>query len=301
MDWNDVRYFLSLARLKSIRAAGTQLGVSHSTVARRVEALEEQLSTRLFDRSRDGYTLTAAGREMLPGAERIEQEMSALERGVMGQDERLSGPVALTCCDNFVAALLMPTLEQFCREYPDIELGFNTDSRPFDLAKREADLAIRTLPRGANPPEFLIGQPLVPVTIANYVARAHADRLDPEQSGTKPRWISFEERSSHEMMAADSSYSHVPSWGAFSSLELMVHAARSGLGIAMLPTYVGDREPALRRLAHADSRHVADLWLLCHPDLRDNARIRATRARITAALREHEAVFRGDRCVLAPG
>ncbi|MEM7156793.1 MAG: LysR family transcriptional regulator [Myxococcota bacterium] len=301
MDWNDVRYFLALARLKSIRAAGHSLGVSHSTVARRVEALEEQLSARLFDRSRDGYTLTAAGREMLPGAERIEQEMSALERGVMGQDERLSGSVALTCCDHYVSALLMPALKQFCQEYPAIELRFSVDSRSFDLAKREADVAIRTLPRQASPPEFLIGQSLAPVTVANYVAREHAARLDPEQPGADPRWISYADRSAHELIVSGSSYPDLPSWGGFSSLELMVQAAREGLGMAILPTYVGDRDLALCRATRADPRHAADLWLLCHPDLRDNARLRATRARVAEALGEHMALFQGQWCAVAPG
>lgn len=79
MDWNDVRHFLALARTGSVRAAGASLGVSHSTVARRVEALEAQLGTRLFDRHRDGYLLTAEGRQMLPSAERVEHEMAALE------------------------------------------------------------------------------------------------------------------------------------------------------------------------------------------------------------------------------
>jgi len=96
MEWNDVRHFLALSRAGSVRAAGAQLGVSHSTVARRVEALETKLATRLFDRNRDGYSLTQAGRQMIPGAERIEKEMSALERGVIGKDEQLAGQVALT-------------------------------------------------------------------------------------------------------------------------------------------------------------------------------------------------------------
>ena len=81
VDWNDVRYFLALARTGSVRAAGAALQVSHSTVARRVEALEERLAARLFDRSRDGYALSDAGRQMLAGAERIEAEKAAKKAG----------------------------------------------------------------------------------------------------------------------------------------------------------------------------------------------------------------------------
>jgi DNA-binding transcriptional LysR family regulator len=294
MDWNDVRYFLALARLGSVRAAGASLGVSHSTIARRIEALETELASRLFDRNRDGYTLTDSGRSMLPGAERIEREMAAIERELVGQDERLAGPVAVTCCDHYVSEILIRELRSFCEGFSEIEVCFTSDGRPFDLSKREADVAVRALVTGAQPPEHLIGTKLVPVVLANYVASAHAEQLDPDREGTRPRWVSFEDRKLHETLIAGSSYPHVRPWGAFSSLELMVQAAREGFGLVMLPTYVGDREAALRRLQRPDLRHVADLWLLSHVDLRDNARFRATRARIAEGLNNHLPLFRGD-------
>ncbi|MCO4743709.1 MAG: LysR family transcriptional regulator [Proteobacteria bacterium] len=293
MDWDDLRHFLALARTRSVRAAGAVLGVSHSTVARRVEALEARLSTRLFDRSRDGYALTDAGERMLETAERVEGEMAALERGLVGQDERLAGVVAVTCCDHYVSGLLMPKLSAFCAMHPEIELSFNTDSRPFDLSKREADLALRMLARDRLPPEHLIGQKLVPLTMASYVAQAHETRLDPDVAGSQARWISFEDRKIHAGLIASSSYPDLPAWGSFTSLELMAQAATEGLGLAMLPTYVGDQKPELRRLAKPDLRQLADLWLVSHPDLRDNARFRATRQTVAAAIRSLSPLFEG--------
>lgn len=301
MDWNDVRYFLALARLGSIRTAGASLGVSHSTVARRVEALEVQLAAKLFDRNRDGYTLTAAGRDMVPGAERVEQEMAALERGLVGQDERLAGPVRLTCCDEFVSEMMVQELTVFCGAYPDIELEIKTDSRSFDLSKREADIAVRTLGTEQQPPEHLIGRKLVPIYVANYVAVEHAHRLDPEVEGNDTRWIGFEGRKVLEAMIAGTSYPGVPPWGAFSSLALMMQATREGLGIAMLPCYVADRDSSVRRLARPDLRHVADLWLLSHPDLRDNARFAATRDCVCQALLRRDPLFRGESPQVLPG
>ncbi len=300
MDWNDVRYFLALARLGSVRSAGASLCVSHSTVARRVEALEKRLAARLFDRSRDGYTLTEAGRQMLPGAERVEREMSALERGLIGQDERLAGSVVITCSDSFMSSILIGELTAFCDEFPEIELCFNVDARPFDLSKREADIAIRALAKDALPPEHLIGKKVAPIFIANYVATAHAGRLDPDVEGTDPRWVAFDDRRLHDAIIAGSSYPELPTWGAFSSLELMVQAGREGLGIIMLPTYVGDRERALRRLARPDLRHMGDLWLLSHVDLRDNARYRATRSRVAEAMKKYHPLFCGDWPMPAP-
>ena len=141
--------------------------MSHSTVARRVEALEARLAARLFDRTRDGYTLTEAGRNMRATAERVESELAALERGIVGTDERLEGPVAITCCDHYVSGLLIGELRPFCDDHPDIELQLTTDARSFDLSKREADLAIRALARGVSPPEHLIGQRVAPEVLGH--------------------------------------------------------------------------------------------------------------------------------------
>jgi DNA-binding transcriptional LysR family regulator len=294
MDWNDVRHFLALARLGSVRAAGASLGVSHSTVARRVESLEARLTARLFDRNRDGYTLTEAGQQMLPGAERVEREMAALERGLLGQDERLAGRVSLTCCDDYVSEILVRELSTFCATYPGIELGMTTDSRPFDLSKREADIAVRTLAVGIQPPEHLIGTRLVPLHVASYVSTLHASRIDPDLGAVGSRWVSFDDRKIMGAMVAGSSHPDRPLWGAFASLPLLVHAAREGLGMVMLPTYVGDGQPGLSRMARPDLRHMADVWLLSHLDLRDNARFRATRAAVATALRKHMPLFRGE-------
>jgi len=293
MDWDDVRHFLALARTGSVRAAGASLGVSHSTVARRVDALEARLSTRLFDRHRDGYLLTEAGREMLPGAERVERELAQIERGLAGGDASMEGVVSLTCCDAFVSGMLLPALAELCDQHPGLEVAVANDARPFDLSKREADIALRVLACGAQPPEHLIGRLLVPVTVCSYVATAHAQRLDPE--GETSRWLAFDERKVTRMMIDSSSYPSLPMWGAFSSIETILQAAHAGLGLAMLPTYVGDPDPALQRLPAPDLRHVADIWLLYHPDLRDNARVRAARTCAETALAGHLERFQGGR------
>lgn len=293
MDWDDLRHFLALARTGSVRAAGAALGVSHSTVARRVEGLEARLCARLFDRNRDGYTLTDAGREMLPGAERVERELAKIERGLAGGDTRMEGVVSLTCCDAWVSAMLVPALAQLCETHPGLEVALCNDSRPFDLSKREADVALRVLATGAQPPEHLIGRALVPITVCSYVAVAHAERLAP--GGGRARWIAFDDRKVTELMVAESSHPELPLWGSFASIATVAQAAHAGLGWAMLPTYVGDVDPGLRRLDAPDLRHVADLWLLCHPDLRDNARVRAARSCVEAAVLAHAERFRGGR------
>ena len=294
MDWDDVRHFLALARTGSVRAAGASLGVSHSTVARRVETLETRLGVKVFDRNRDGYLLTDAGKDMLAGAERVEREMAALERGLAGQDARLEGRVRVTCTDPYVGKLLLSALAGLCTEHPGLELEIHVDETYLDLSKREADIAVRAVGAEASPPEHLIGRRLVPIVLASYVGVAHAGRLDPERGGAPVRWLGSAMPKVAERLVAGSSYPELPIWGAFESMEVMSHAAQAGLGLAMLPTYVGDADPGLQRLAKPDVRHLADFWLLTHRDLRDNARLRVAREQITAALTDRMALFRGD-------
>lgn len=294
VDWDDVRHFLVLARTGSVRAAGAALNVSHSTVARRIEALESKLAVKLFDRHRDGYLLTVAGNEMVAGAERVEREMVALERSLAGQDARLEGPVRVTCTDSYFAALLLVGLSRLCEQHPGIELELSADAKNLDLSKREADVAVRAMLPSVSPPEHLIGRRLVPITICSYVATAHAARLDPERSASGARWLCSNQRKAMEEIVATSSYPGLAQWGSFESFPVLIEAAHAGLGLVMLPTYVGDPEPRLRRLAKPDVRHVADFWLLSHGDLRDNARVRAVRECIAATLLERMALFRGE-------
>ncbi|MEO0600846.1 MAG: LysR family transcriptional regulator [Myxococcota bacterium] len=293
MEWNDVRHFLALARTGSVRAAGASLGVSHSTVLRRVEALEETLGARLFDRSREGFTLTSAGRGIIAGAERVEAEMASIERGVVGLDAQLEGPITITCSDDWVADLVLGELQPFFASHPGIELHMGVDGRPFDLSKREADVAIRALAADKQPPQGLIGTRLAPLHMGVYVAVAHAERLDPDRPGSEARWAAFDDPELHRQYASITRYSAVEAWGGFSSLAALVSALKRGYGMGMLPSYVGDAEPALMRLCSPELLHLGDLWLVSHPDLRSNARLRACRRAIIEGFERHAARFDG--------
>jgi DNA-binding transcriptional LysR family regulator len=255
--------------------------------------LELRLGVKLFDRHRDGYLLTDAGNEMVAAAERVEREMVALERSLAGQDARLAGPARVTCTDPYLAKLLLGGLSVLCEQHPGIELELDADAKYLDLSKREADVAVRALGLHVSPPEHLIGRQLAPITVCTYVATAHAARLDPERfSGV--RLISSHQRKVMETIVATSSYPGLSLWGSFDSMPVMIEAAMAGLGLVLLPTYVGDQEPRLQRLAKPDMRHMADFWLLSHGDLRDNARVRAVRECISSVVSEHAALFRGE-------
>jgi DNA-binding transcriptional LysR family regulator len=254
--------------------------VSHSTVARRVEALEERLAARLFDRTRDGYTLTEAGRRMLDVAERVEREMSDLERGLVGVDERLEGPVALTCSDHFIAGLLLPDLADFCRAYPGIELCLTVDPRPYDLSRREADLALRaTRPsRGDLVARKVVSTRTVPLGSADYV-RALGTLRDVEDA----RWIVYGEDlatlASMRWLRAQSPRM-VPAL-VTSSFPAQMAAARAGVGLVLAPIpfrqFAGLTAAKVSAALQRSLRTLPDddLWLVGHRALRGVPRVAA--------------------------
>ncbi len=291
MDWNDLRHFLAVARTGSVREAGASLGVSHSTVLRRLETLEEELGARLFDRSRGGFALTRAGQDMVPGAERIEAETNSIERNVHGLDRHLEGEIAITCADDWVADLLLSELRSFCLQHPGIQLRIGSDSRLFDMSKREADIAIRTLPVSKQPPQHLLGTLLAPLHVGTYVAKAHRERLDPDAPESEARWVALDDPNLHKHLASKTEYPDLEAWGGISSLAALVSALKHGYGIGMLPSHVGDSDPALQRLGTSPLPHLGDLWMLSHPDLRTNARLQACRQAIVKAFRKHAGSF----------
>ena len=212
MAWDDLRYVLALARTGSVRGAGASLRVSHSTVARRVEALEANLGVRLFDRHRDGYQLTEAGQRAVSKAERIESEMAGLEREVMGQDDRLEGSVRITCTDSNLAELLIEALIPLCESHPRLELEVDTETRYLDLSRREADIALRAVALGASPPEHLLGRKVAPIVLASYVGVAFATRLDPAVAEGPSRWLGSSQSRVHTTLIRASSYPDLPIW-----------------------------------------------------------------------------------------
>jgi DNA-binding transcriptional LysR family regulator len=284
MDWDDLRYFLALARTTTVRGAGARLGVSHATVGRRVEALEARLGARLFERTPEGFALTDAGERALTTATALEADVAALERSVLGADERLEGPVRITVWDGAVCDLFLPALTELLTAHPGITLEVSADPRSVNLNLREADIALRVLAAGASPPEHLLGRRVAPLGVASYVGRAHARRLDPDLGSEGARWLAYEDRAMTTALVAASSHPHLPPWGNFRDLEVLASAARAGLGLVMLPCYLGDADPALVRLTRPDRHEPADVWLLSHPDLRATARLQAVRARLRDAL-----------------
>jgi DNA-binding transcriptional LysR family regulator len=272
-DWDDARYFLAIHRTGTLSAASRRLGVNQSTVGRRLETLEESLGVRLFLRTRDGYSISPAGEQLVPRAERMEDEADAIARELVGQQARLSGSVRVTTSPAFGPRVIAPILAEFLALHPAIDLELDADNRMFSLTKREADMAIRF----ARPPDrHLVASKLAGFGNAVYCAPSYVDKRG------RPR-PPFE---GHDFIAEYPEATPEARWVAqhaakgrvvFKSSSTHVHLVMTlaGLGIALLPCYLGDREPGLVRLCPPLPAVQRAVWLVMHRDLQYAPRIRA--------------------------
>ncbi|WP_050626940.1 LysR family transcriptional regulator [Bradyrhizobium viridifuturi] len=293
LDWNDLRLVLAVAREGSLSGAARRLGVTHSTVFRRLGAIETAIGTRLFERFRDGYAPTPAGETAAVSAARLEDEVLALERQLAGQDLRPSGPVRITTTDT-LGAVLMRHLPGMRRAHPEIQPEIIVSNAMANLTRREADIAIRPTPA---PSELLVGRRIADIAHAVYGSRAYLARRDDKDLSAHD-WIGLDDALAGTVIAGWMR-EHLRAARVacrVDALPALRDAAAAGMGLALLPCYVGDLAPALRRLAPkplAEPRSA--LWLLTHDDLRRTARIRATLDFLAKALASDRALFEGRR------
>ncbi len=289
LDWDDLRTALFLARSGSVRGAARKLGVSHSTVLRRLSALEGRTGVRLFERKPDGYEVTPAGQDVFDTARGLEDLVLSLERRVQGHDLRLAGPVRVTLPDPFLP-MLLPDLRAIARELPDIEVTIDVGTGYVDLAHREADIAIRTTD---EPPPDLVGRRLVMAGVAVYgSARYLAKRAVANLEALD--WVGWPTDS--QMAFARWMGKNVPSARVAlrcSTGWAIRDAVDAHLGVAVLPCVLGETMPGWRRV-----RPVADLsapvWILTHRDLRTTARVRVLRDRLAEAIVRKRAILEGS-------
>ena len=272
IDWDDVRYFLAVARGGSVRAAAERLGVTHSTVLRRVAQLEKRLGTRVFDKLPSGYRLTAGGDEVLEFAEQMEASSYQLETRVFGRDQGVRGLLRVTLAPTLAAHLLMPDFADFARLHPDIEMEVLSAGELANLTNREADVAIRVVYDRKTLPPNLYGLKGPELFSGVYMAR---DRLAAWRAGAPDpvRWIVI---SSHGVpdWAREG---EVPTTGVpfrTTDSEAQIVAVRQGLGMTTLPCFVGDADPRLARAPGAELHMQGALWLLTQGETRKTKRVR---------------------------
>lgn len=276
MDWDDLKVFLALSRKGSARGAAQQLGVSNSTVTRRLDDMEHELQAHLFDRTPDGYRLTAAGETILPTAEHVEELVMGVERRITGGDQELQGSIRLTLPPAGSLGFLVSRLARFAEQYPGIDLELTSSLDTADLSRREADIALRVMPARVHPPEYLIGRHLATLTASTYV---HKDLLNPDNPADVSHltWIGKRTIDQKEEWLALTDHPQLPVRHAIADMKLLADAVRYRMGMAYMPCFMafGDRE--IVRVPGATIVHQSDMWVLTHKDLRLSARLRVLR------------------------
>src|SRR5262245_4318346 len=184
--WDDLRYVLAVADAGSLAGAARHLGVNHTTVLRRVGALEKQLGLRLFERLPTGYVLTAGGEELIATARSVDDTVTGLERKLAGKDLRLSGTVRVTTTDTLMGSVLPEILAEFHAAHPKIVIELAVSNVMFNLTKRDADVAIRP---ATDPPETLIGRRVARIAFAIYGAPRYLAKRKTIDDLAAQRWV----------------------------------------------------------------------------------------------------------------
>lgn len=270
-NWDDLRVFLTLAREGTLSTAAKALGVSHPTVSRRVQALERQIGARLFERLPDRFVPTSAGEELLADTEAMEKAALSIHRRSAGLSDTVSGVVRLSSGEA-MSVLIARHLKWLRERLDHIEFEVVESHMLANLSRREADLLIREqVPELAD----IVARKIGRAAYAVYAARDFP--LPRKVVLEKLPWIGFDE--AHNYMPGQQ-WLHKLLDGARpvvrSNNWLVLHeAARAGAGLAVLPCYLGDPDPVLKRASGVLSDVFADQWLLVHRDLRALPRVRA--------------------------
>ncbi|MCB1684124.1 MAG: LysR family transcriptional regulator [Pseudomonadales bacterium] len=264
MDWDDYRYFGFIAHSGSVRGAAEDMGVNASTVARRLDALEGRLGVRLFHRSRSGLELTSEGAAILGEVENVSGELEEVENRLRARATEAARLIRLTLPD-FVAQVLIGHFAEFIRTHPALRLEFLPEQRPLDIARREADVAIRITD---HPPESLVGRRLGRYRLAVYASRDYLATHDPLTRPDSCLWVESGMEIIRGLGFKGRFYPGMPLGPRCNNILLQLAAVRSGIGVSLLPCVLGDRDPDLQRVGSGAPVDAQDFWLLFHPDLR---------------------------------
>src|SRR5262245_32981449 len=287
-EWSDFRYFLAVSRAGSLSGAARELHVNQSTVGRRLAALEASFGVRLFDRTPEGYALTAAGENVRAEVEQLEGGFLAIERKLSGGDARVSGVVWLATTELIATVFVTPHLARLKSIYPELSIELATGSPAVDLSRREADLSVRIGPQPKQP--NLIVCQIGVLYSSLYAASSYlaARRSTPFRAGlrghsvvgfTGPlatseigRWLDAQAREAEVVFRA-------------STVRAIHDVVVAGLGIGAVPCALAERDLKRIRLGAPVASRV---WTVVHEDLNRSGRVRAVLEFMRDVIRESE-------------
>nr|WP_296770832.1 LysR family transcriptional regulator [Rhodococcus sp. (in: high G+C Gram-positive bacteria)] len=286
---DDLKFFLEVARTKRLTAAAKGLDVDHTTVGRRITALERAMGNRLFDRAPTGWVLTDAGQDLIVHAEVIESALLAAMEASLSGAGRLSGTVRIATPDGFGAFLLAPNLEEMCTSHPSLDVEVVTATRHDALATREFDVAV-TLERPS--PRLVEISELADYRLGLYASARYL--------ATRTTISSILDLHDHTLIGYVDSLLDVPALRVLddvlpghrtrvqtNNITGQWKAASAGLGVAALPLYIGDTDPELIRILPEEVSIVRKYWLVVPRELQRLARVRIAVAMLRSIALTH--------------
>lgn len=284
MNWDDLRFFLVVSRQRTLSAAARELGVTQPTVGRRISALERQSGAKLFVRSSAGFALTSAGARALAFAERMELDALSAEQNLAGADQGVRGAVRITASEWLVSSVLSTALAPLVAAHPELSIELVADARHVNLARREADIALR--PRRfeqAGVVQRAVGK----LGFGVYATHAYlAARGMPGRGGAGHVLVAMSDdtgdvaRSWLEAVLPDARRALK-----CNGRDAMLALARAGAGLACLSRIVGDAVPSLKRVPLTPAPPAPTLWLGLHREARDLPRVRVVISQLSQQLR----------------
>jgi DNA-binding transcriptional LysR family regulator len=292
-QWDDVRFFLAVARTGSLSGAARALGVGHVTVGRRVALLEKRLGVTLLDRTPDGFSTTSAGRAILRQCTEMESAARNLERIAAGRDSLVTGSVRLTTTEALAHQVIVPAVAALRQAHPDLQVDLVASVRSLDIARREADVAVRFARPTA--PDFVCRK-LGEVAFSLYASRHYLSEYGIPKRG--------QGLAGYDLIKFTGAPSATSPFFMGESLQgarvaarcdnplIQLRAAASRVGIAELACFLGDASPDVVRIWPDEAPAIRPVWLIVHQDIRRSARIKVVSSAIAEAFRCQSGLLR---------
>ena len=291
---------LAICRAGSLVGAGRLLQCSHTTVFRRINAIEDRAQVRFFERLPSGYAMTDAGEVAKSFGERVEAEFLALSREVLGRDTEVSGNVVITAPEGIVSHILPPLLVDFRRQHPEVTLEVVEGTAAFNLARREADIAIRAT---RKPPDDSLGRRISAFRFAPYASRAYVE-AHRDVPLAEHSWVGLQGTTGWLVPQVFKSMAKAEERIVYTTnaAAAAIEATRAGIGVTLMSCYRCDPIADLVRIADPLPHLTMELWVLTHTALRHTARVKVLMSFLTDALRARSALFDGSEGATAtPG
>jgi DNA-binding transcriptional LysR family regulator len=280
----DLALVLALHRAGTLASAGERLGVNASTVFRMLQRLERGLGQTLFERGRRGYAALELARTLAAQAEQVEAALEAARAAAQAQPGQAAGTVRITTTDTLLHGLLAPALATLHREQPRLQFELHTGNELASLSRRDADIALRAT---SKPPAHLIGRRIGPIRVALYAAKGSAIKHWDQVEAGDAAWITPDD-GLPEHPSVRWRQRHFPTLQpAFrtGSVQSVAELVALGLGVGVLPLFLAEPRPELRRLTEPLEEAETDLWLLTHPETRHLQRVHTAWSHLTQTLK----------------